>query len=762
MVSTHELGQLESDLRMALDRNEFQLHYQPKLDLISGKIIGVEALIRWIHPEKGLVPPEEFIPLAEETGLIIPMGEWILRTACLQNKAWHETGQSPLLMSVNLSARQIYQPKFADRVRHILKETKLDPHYLMFEITEGIMLDSYHAPRVIRELKRIGVQISLDDFGTGFNSLQYLQELPIDKIKIDQSFIRNATSDSNHATIVKMIIEMAHQLKMGVIAEGIETKEQLIFLQQNLCNQGQGFFFSKPLPPKELERHFVKIEKIVIREGIPQKFNNQKWMNEIVENTRRELRDTVRQQQGMIFKLIKEKDKFIYTLCDGELLYRMGLTPEQVIGREVFNFLPFLQSREKTDYHQRAWNGEENIMYEGEFNGIHYLTSLRPVRKGGQVDSIIGSCVDITNQKKVEDQLRRSESNYRLITENMQDVVVVIDKSGVVRYASPSHEKVFGLTAEECQGCSAFKLVHPNDVPTVQTHFASMLETRTPCQVEFRHRHANGGWVDIEAKITPVYGEDHELESFIAVGRDISARKQSEDLNSKSERLSVVGHLASSIAHEIRNPLTTIKGFAQLLQKELDMPLYTDILLKEINKIEEVVHEFLCFSKPTARQIHDIDIKVLFQKALTLFDSQLIINHIEIVQEYGLAVPPIQCDDNQIKQVFVRILQNAVEAMPTGGIIRVQICKEGSDFVRITFIDQGCGISKERMKMIGEPFYSTKEKGTGLGLMISQKIVKEHGGEIVIDSVLHQGTTVHVMLPIKQERVKERTAVVSF
>ncbi|MFK9094243.1 ATP-binding protein [Bacillus salipaludis] len=174
--------------------------------------------------------------------------------------------------------------------------------------------------------------------------------------------------------------------------------------------------------------------------------------------------------------------------------------------------------------------------------------------------------------------------------------------------------------------------------------------------------------------------------------------------------------------------------------------------LKEINKIEEVVHEFLCFAKPTARQIHDIDIKVLFQKALILFDSQLIINHIEIVQEYGLEVPPIQCDDNQIKQVFVRILQNAVEAMPTGGIIRVQTCKEGSDFVRITFIDQGCGISKERMKMIGEPFYSTIEKGTGLGLMISQKIVKEHGGKIVIDSVLHQGTTVHLMLPIKGHR----------
>ena len=267
----------------------------------------MEALIRWEHPEKGLIPPVEFISIAEDTGLIIPMGEWVLRTACLQNKKWMKAGLSPMVISVNLSVRQLYQPNLVDIVQQILKETKLAPEYLELEITESMMVDKDQALEVIKGLKRLGVQISLDDFGTGYSSLHYLNEFPIDKIKIDQSFIRNCTSNANNATIVKMIIAMAHHLKIKVVAEGIETRDQLIFLQQNSCNHGQGYLFSRPLPPEELIQFFHQIEQIVSQEGISQELYNQKLMKEALESTRQELHEIIRQQQGLIFKIIKRK-----------------------------------------------------------------------------------------------------------------------------------------------------------------------------------------------------------------------------------------------------------------------------------------------------------------------------------------------------------------------------------------------------------------------------------------------------------------------
>lgn len=284
MVHTSKAAHIETDLKKAIKQNEFRLYYQPKVNLLSGKIIGVEALIRWLHPKKGLIPPLDFIPIAEETGLIIPIGEWVLRTACLQNKAWQDDGYLPMVMSVNLSARQLYQPQFVNAVRNILEDTGLAPEYLELEITESMMVDTNHALPMIKELKDLGVQISLDDFGTGFSALYYLKEFPISKIKIDQSFIRNCTSDANDTTIVKTIIAMAHQLKMGVIAEGIESTDQLQFLQQNLCNHGQGYLFSKPLPPEELVHFFEDIEEIINREGISQEVNSKNLMDEMLES----------------------------------------------------------------------------------------------------------------------------------------------------------------------------------------------------------------------------------------------------------------------------------------------------------------------------------------------------------------------------------------------------------------------------------------------------------------------------------------------
>ncbi|WP_249336743.1 EAL domain-containing protein [Sporosarcina sp. Marseille-Q4063] len=265
---SHDRFELEMSLRKALEREEFLLYYQPKFDLASGKVNGVEALIRWNHPIKGFVSPGDFIPLAEELGLIVPIGEWVLRTACKQTKAWQEAGLPLFEVSVNLSVRQLYRPNLVEMVGEVLRETGLDPKYLELEITESMLADSDQALNVLHELKALGLKISLDDFGTGFSSLHYLKEAPFDKLKIDQSFIRNCSVDNNSATIVKTIIAMAHQLNLEVIAEGVETKEHLIFIQQNLCDGAQGYLFSKPVPPEELVERFSDMEQIVHQYGI--------------------------------------------------------------------------------------------------------------------------------------------------------------------------------------------------------------------------------------------------------------------------------------------------------------------------------------------------------------------------------------------------------------------------------------------------------------------------------------------------------------
>ena len=251
-LATRRLA-LETSLRRAIQNEEFLLHYQPQVSVDSLAITGVEALVRWQHPQLGLVSPAEFIPLAEDTGLIVPIGEWVLRTACLQARRWRDQGFAPIRIAVNISARQFHDRDLAQTVIRILEETDLPPNCLALELTESsIMQNADFAAGMLRRLKSMGINILIDDFGTGFSSLASLKRLPIDALKIDQSFVRDATTDQDDAALVMAIITLAHNLRLTVIAEGVETEDQLRFLQLLRCDQIQGGFFSKPLPADSL------------------------------------------------------------------------------------------------------------------------------------------------------------------------------------------------------------------------------------------------------------------------------------------------------------------------------------------------------------------------------------------------------------------------------------------------------------------------------------------------------------------------------
>ena len=252
-VHTLEKLELESDLAHALERVEFLLHYQPKVDTLTGLITGTEALLRWKHPRRGLILPMDFIPLAEETGLIVPIGEWVLVTACARNKAWQDQGLPKLSIAVNLSVRQFEDPLLLPKLTQIIHASGLDPSSLELEITESIvMAQGNSAVEVLGKLKSIGVQIAIDDFGTGYSSLAYLKRFPIDTLKMDRSFIRDIPADSGDRNITRAIISMAHSLRLKVVAEGVETAEQLKFLRVQCCDAVQGYFLYRPLPEREV------------------------------------------------------------------------------------------------------------------------------------------------------------------------------------------------------------------------------------------------------------------------------------------------------------------------------------------------------------------------------------------------------------------------------------------------------------------------------------------------------------------------------
>jgi diguanylate cyclase len=259
-----ERQSLEGSLRHALSRNEFRLHYQPKIDLVTGEITGVEALLRWQHPTRGMIQPLQFVSIAEESGLIVSIGQWVLLHACRQARAWMDAGLPPVRMAVNVSAAEFMAKDFLSGVRATLISTGVDPHNLELELTETVLMrDAESAVRILHALKAIGVQLAVDDFGIGYSSFSYLQRFPLDALKIDRTFINEISAAGEGATILSAMIDIGLSLKHRVIAEGVETAEQLHFLQKKGCSEGQGYFFCHPL----IAEKFAEFLKGGVRES---------------------------------------------------------------------------------------------------------------------------------------------------------------------------------------------------------------------------------------------------------------------------------------------------------------------------------------------------------------------------------------------------------------------------------------------------------------------------------------------------------------
>lgn len=433
-----------------------------------------------------------------------------------------------------------------------------------------------------------------------------------------------------------------------------------------------------------------------------------------------------------------------------EKLY--GWTRRELVGNPLPNIPDFYVDEIKR-IHREVKSGKkltlDTVAKRKDGSLVDISVTLAPIYDAkGMVSGFASIARDITERKLAEEALRKSEAKYRIIAENTADLISIVDTNGFVKYVSPSHEAITGFPPAHFEGNSMFAGISPDDLAQVKDKFHELLVFKEPFQVEFRFQCKNGEWITLDAQGTPVIGKGGGVEQVIVVARDISERIKTQELLRKSDKLAVVGQLAAGIAHEIRNPLTSIRGFVQMLQVGLRKDEYLEIMLSEIDRMEAIISEFLVLARPKISVFKPTDLRELLEKTVTLFNAQAIIQNVQILNEFHPDLPLVMCDGNQLKQVFINILKNAIEAMPNGGTVRVSsgVGSPGRVFVR--FADSGVGIPEERLKKLGEPFYSTKEKGTGLGLMISYKIIEEHQGWIHVESEVNKGTTVEIILPV--------------
>ena len=364
--------------------------------------------------------------------------------------------------------------------------------------------------------------------------------------------------------------------------------------------------------------------------------------------------------------------------------------------------------------------------------------------ENNEIESYLIVSRNITERKQAEEALRKSEEQYRFIAENTADFISVIDKNGDTMYSSPSHVKKLGTDRIN------FHNIHPDDAPTVCERFSYMLQSKTPITCEYRYKLENGDWIYFESIGMPFFNTDGECQHFFNVTRDITERKQNEELLLRTEKLSVIGGLAASIAHEIRNPLTSLKGFIQYLQPSIseNSTTITDIMLSELDRINFIVSELLVLAKPQNLHVKSILLHSIIENVVKFMESEAHLKNIEINTTFSNIPITINCEENQLKQVFLNIMKNSLDAISANGEIRIQTKLLSDNQVLIHFSDNGCGISQELLPRLGEPFYTSKEKGTGLGLLVSNKIIKDHQGRINITSEINKGTIVEITLPI--------------
>lgn len=531
--------ELEGALRYAIEEDQLTVYYQPKVWIEDGTIYGAEALVRWERPGHGLISPGDFIPLAEKTGLIVPLGRQVLEKACSQLQEWQERypDRSSLTVSVNVSPKQFSDGALVGDVARVLRETGVRPHTLTLEITESSVMEDAESNRdTLRSLKDLGVCVSIDDFGKGYSSLTYLKDLPVDILKIDRAFIDGLDSDTGNMAITSAIITLARALGLKVVAEGVETIEQLANLQELGGDLAQGFYFSKPLPAQEMGR--LLESNAPLGESDARRatrafgyFAQSKQASGRADLLNRAIAVTT--SGVVITDNTRPHDPIIYFNETFEKI--TGYSAEDALGYNC----RFLQG---TDTDQPELDGLREAISEGREHscvlrnyrkdGTMFWNELiiSPVHdKDGGITNFIGIQNDVTDRVRREQETQGSEERLRaMLIEYSSDIITVLEPDGTIRYQSPASESVLGYLPEELCGLTAFDMIHPEDQKRAYEELSGVLANpgTTSRPIELRYLHADGSWRYMEALASNLLG-DPRVEGIVVNSRDITHRKTS-------------------------------------------------------------------------------------------------------------------------------------------------------------------------------------------------------------------------------------------
>ncbi|WP_274363613.1 PAS domain S-box protein [Paenibacillus thermotolerans] len=453
--------------------------------------------------------------------------------------------------------------------------------------------------------------------------------------------------------------------------------------------------------------------------------------------------EMLNKQQGAMFTFRKIGGAFVHTFCGGKMLDKMGLRSEWIVGKRLEDFLSEEMASQKRLYYERAWSGEENVQFEGKLGSIAYLASLQPIRgSGGDVIEVIASCVEITEQTRTMNALKEAETKYRTLVEEAFFGICML-QDGRLTYANPSMAHIFGYNPGDFIDTPLQQYVVPEDISLLLRNIARLYRGEPGPAIHIKGIRKDGGLVDLEVSGTLITVDDRP--AILGILLDVTEKRMTQEMLQKAEKLSVIGQLAAGIAHEIRNPLTSLKGFVQFMKRGRQENPYFDIMLSELERINTIVNELLIVAKPQASQYRRNDLVTIAKDVMTLLESQALLNNVAIRMNHSDEPAVVECEGNQIKQMFINMVKNAIEAMPEGGNVTIEVFSGSSDQVIVLIQDEGCGIPEERLARLGEPFYSTKDKGTGLGLMMCYKIVQEHRGQLRIESKVGKGTCVTIV-----------------